>query len=146
LKQIKECGVYFFTDAIYVVAAARTIPGFCIDSEPIFRLERQSTPIELGEAIIAALNAFRLDVAPPDPRQTNTGPLLQKTRMRSWKELERRALLVAASMDGDAVRVTPTARDYKRGGYDYRPNLARECALDAVDVGTTTLRAVEDCS
>jgi hypothetical protein len=117
IKQIKRCGIYLLPEGIYVVGTARTVPGFCIESEPIFKLERKTSTVQLGEAVIAALKAFRIDVASPDPGSRNTSPLLARTHMRSWKQLERTALLVEISFDGDAVQVMPTSRDLDRGGY-----------------------------
>jgi hypothetical protein len=92
IRQIKRCGIYLFPEGIYVVGAARTVPGFCIQSEPIFKLERKTSTVQLGE-VIAALKAFRIDVASPDPGSRNTSPLWARTHMRSWKQLERTALL-----------------------------------------------------
>jgi hypothetical protein len=146
LKQIKRCGIYFFPDGIYVAATARTVSGFCIETEPIFKLERQTSTVQLGEAVISALKAFRIDVASPDPRSRNTSPLLARAHMRSWKQLERTAQLVEISLDGDAVHVMPTERDLDRGGYQHRPDFACQCRLKPEDIGVTSLRVLERCS
>jgi len=146
IKQIKRCGIYLLPDGIYVVGTARTVPGFCIESEPIFKLERKTSTVQLGEAVIAALKAFRIDVASPDPGSRNTSPLLARTHMRSWKQLERTALLVEISFDGDAVQVMPTTRDLDRGGYQHRPDFSCECGLKPEDIGATSFRVLECCS
>jgi len=146
LKRIKSCDVYFFPDAIYVVASARTVPGFEIDSEPVFKLDRQIPPPAVGDAIIAALNSFRIDVAPPDPRATKWSPLLIRAERKSWKQIEKVALHVTVSLDGATVRVMPTERDARRGGYAHRPDLACDCTLQPEDIGMTVLGALERCS
>jgi hypothetical protein len=83
LKRIKGCGVFFFPDAIYVVAAARTVPGFEIDSEPVFKLDRQCPPLSLGDAVLSALKAYRMDVAPPGPSGKNISPFFKQTGKKS---------------------------------------------------------------
>jgi hypothetical protein len=146
LKRIKGCGVFFFPDAIYVVAAARTVPGFEIDSEPVFKLDRQCPPLSLGDAVLSALKAYRMDVAPPGPSGKNISPFLKQTGKKSWKQLERIALHASISLDGATMHIIPTERDASRGGYTHRPDLASECTLDAQDIGTTLLRVFEQCS
>jgi len=146
IKRIKSCSVYFFPDVAYIVAAARTVPGFEIDAEPIFDVRREAAPSKLGDAIIAALNSYQLDVSPPDPRSKNVGPLLKRTGLKSWKQLEKKGLHVRVSLDGAAVRVMPTMRDPVRGGYEHKPDLAFECELVPADIGVATLQALERCS
>jgi len=146
LKRIKSCGVFFFPDAIYIVAAARTVPGFEIDSEPVFKLDRRSPPLCLGDAVLSALKAYRMDVAPPGPSSKNISPFLKQTGKKSWKQLEKTALHARVSLDGATMQIIPTERDARLGGYSHRPDLACECSLDAQDIGTTLLRALEQCS
>lgn len=66
--------------------------------------------------------------------------------MRSWKQLERTALLVEISFDGDAVQVMPTTRGIDRGGYQHRADFSCECGLKPEDIGATSLRVLECCS
>jgi hypothetical protein len=146
VKRIKSCGVYLFPDMIYVVASARTVPGFDIHSEPVFKMERGAQASVLGEKVIAALNAFRFDVPPPGPGSKDVGPLLKQTGLRSWKQLEARALHISVTLDGEIIRVIPTARDLRHGGYNFKPDLTCECVLDRQEIGTTLLQALEKCS
>jgi len=146
LKRIKSCGVFFFPDAIYVVAAARTVPGFEIDSEPVFKLDHRCPPVSLGDAVLSALKAYRMDVAPPGPSSKHMSPFLKQTRKKSWKQLEKVALHASVSLDGAAVQIIPTERDPRLGGYSHRPDLACESPLHAHDIGTTLLRVFEQCS
>lgn len=146
IKRIKSCGVFFLPEAIYVVAAARTIPGFEIDAEPVLKLDRQCPPSALGDTVAAALNSYRIDVAPPDPSSKNIGPLLKETGKKSWKQLERSALHARVMLNGTTIKVMPTERDARRGGYSHRPDLACECSLDTYDIGTTLLLVLERCS
>jgi len=116
LKRIKSCSVYLFPDMIYVVASARTVPGFDIHSEPVFKVERNVQPSVLGDRVVTALNAFQFDVPPPSPRSKDVGPLLKRTGLRSWKQLEARALHISVTLDGEIIQVIPTARDLRHGG------------------------------
>jgi hypothetical protein len=146
LKRIKSCGVFFFPDTIYVVAAARTVPGFEIDSEPVFKLDRQCPPVTLGDAVLCALKAHRIDVAPPGPSSKIMSPLLKQTGKKSWKQLEKYALHASVSLDGATMQIIPTERDTRVGGYSHRPDLACECSLGAQDIGATLLRVLGRCS
>jgi hypothetical protein len=146
IKRIRSCGVYFFPDAVYVVALARTVPGFEIHSEPVLKVNRDAGPACFGDAVVAALDSYRLDIDPPDPRSKNVGPLLKRTGLRSWKQLEKKAVHVSVSLDRGKVQVIPSMRDRQHGGYAYRPDLACECAPTPGEIGATMLRALECCS
>ena len=146
IKRIRSCSVYFFPDSVYVVALARTVPGFEIGSEPVLELNRDLTPSGLEDAVVAALNAYQVDVAPPDPRRKYNGPLLKRTGTRSWKQIEKTAALVVVSLDGNIIRAMPTIRNPRQQGYAHRPDLACECALTPAGIGATIMRALESCS
>ncbi len=146
LKQIKSCGVFFLSEAIFVVAAARTVPGFEIDSEPAFKLDRRTPPSKLGDVIVTALNSHRIDVLVPDTGSNQVSPLLEITGMKSWNELEHAATHVSIRLDQGIVRVIPTARDPRHGGYVHLPDQAFECADQPQDIGNTVLAMLERCS
>ena len=146
LKRIKSCGVFLSVDTIYVVAASRTVPGFEIDSEPVFKLDRHCPPPSLGNAVLDALKAYRMDVAPPGPSSKRMSPFLKQTGKKSWRQLEENTLHASVSLDGATIQIIPTERDARLGGYSHRPDLARECSLDDQDIGTTLLRIFEQCS
>lgn len=146
LKKIKSCGVFFVPDAIYVVSAARTIPGFCVDCEPVFKVSIEGSPSALGDAVLSALNAFRLDVPPPSPEETTFSPLLSCVGKKSWKEIERVARHVTVSLDENKVSVIPTERDPRNRGYMHRPDLSSQCIPDAGLIGVALLGVLEHCS
>lgn len=146
VKQIRTCSIFFFPDEIYVVPSARTAPGFTIDSEPVVKLDRASAPSVIGEAVVTALNSFRMDVPAPDPRSKTPSPLLRLTREKSWTAIEKIALHVTVSLDGDKVSVMPTEHDTSHGGYAHRPDVAADCTLDSAEIGAAALRALEHCS
>jgi hypothetical protein len=145
IKQIRSCSVYFIGEAVYVVASSRTIPGFVIDSEPILKIDPDGPPEALGSAVLNALDAFQFDVEPPNPRVRGKSPLLAKTRLRSWKQLERNAQYVMVHLDRN-IFVTPTIRDTEHGGYLHQPDLACGCSTDPQDIGRTLLKALALCT
>lgn len=144
IKRIKSCGVFLAGENVYVAASARTIPGFEIDSEPIVTLDRNSPPALLGDAVLAALDSFRFDVEPPDPRVQRQSPLLKQSGFRSWKQFEKSVLYVLVRLD-HSVFVTPTVREPRRG-YAHRPDLECECSTVAQDIGKTLLKAFALCT
>lgn len=146
LTRIKSCGVFFMRSTIYVVASARTIPGFEISVEPIFELNRSSPAADLGEAIISALNSYRMDMPPPSPRGVNRSLVLRSFNMKSWRQLERAALYIHVTLDDEIVGVMPATRDAKRGGYIHRPNEAAQCAFRSEEIGKTVFSILERCS
>lgn len=145
IKRIKTCGVFVVGEIVYVAASSRTIPGFEIDSEPILKVDRNGPLSALGNAVLTALDSFRSDVEPPDPRARRKSPLLGPTGFRSWKQFETNALHVRVHLDHN-IFVTPTARDTEHGGYLHRPDLECECSTEALDIGKTLLKALALCT
>jgi len=137
--------VFFLPKAIYVVASARTNPGFEISVEPAYELDRSSSSAHLGDSIVSALNSFQMDVPPPDPRSMNRSPILKTLKAKSWRQFEAAALHVIVILDGEKIEVTPTARDTARGGYTPRPDLTCECTFEAQRIAETVLGVLEHC-
>jgi hypothetical protein len=92
IRRIRSCCVFLFLDVVCVVAAPRTAPGSEIDCEPVFEINRGAVPSCLGDAVVAALKSYRLDVTPPDFRRETVSPLLKRTGLTSWRQLEKKAV------------------------------------------------------
>lgn len=85
--------------------------GICfeIDAEPIYKLNEDRSGLVTGTAVLQALQAYRVDVAPPGPDATaRSSPLLRIAGYKTWSQLERRSRNVFVVQDGDQARVIPT--------------------------------------
>jgi len=140
---MKNCGVYATESDVYVVSLARTIPGFELVSEPMFKARRDE-PSALGEAVLSALNAYKEGVAAPDPRAKIPSPFLKYSGFRSWKAVERSALHLSVRWNGPGVSIIPTVRD-EHAGYAHKPDLAVTSSPEPSAIGEALLKALALC-
>lgn len=145
VKGRKSCAVYFLPARICVIASARTLSGFEISVEPVFELDRASSHRELNTAVLSALRAFQTDVEPPDPRKKDSSPVLRHLKMKTWRQLEREALLVEVRQDRQKLWAMSTSRDKRLGGYKHLPDKIFESDGEE-QIGAASLLALRECS
>lgn len=138
---MQTCGVYATESDLFVVSMAKTVPGFELDVEPMFKTSRKDQAAAIGQLVVAALDSYREGVPAPDPRGKVPSPLLQFAGFRSWKALEKAALNVLISRNGARVTVVPTARQ-PRGGYAHKPDLAISATAEPGAIGQAVEKAL----
>ena len=138
---MQTCGVYATENDLFVVSMAKTVPGFELDVEPMYKTSRKDQAAAIGQLVVAALDAYREGVPAPDPRSKVPSPLLQFAGFRSWKALEKAALNLLISRNGARVTVMPTARQ-PRGGYAHKPDLAISATAEPGAIGHAVEQAL----
>jgi hypothetical protein len=141
---VKACGVYFRGDAVFVISSAKTVPGFLIDSQPMFKLGRGEPPAVWGEAVLRALDSFREGVPMETAPRTAGREFLDFTGFKSWSTFAGKALHLSIAYDGKEVMVIPTVRSH--GGFNHLPEQAVRCPPHPPAVGEALLEALGHCS
>jgi hypothetical protein len=88
-----------------------TTLGLGVAGEPMFNLEPSASPIELGDAILKSLTAWRDDVPHPETFKPITQAILRRARKRSWRQFARGSSLVGVLKDGGTFRAAPYKPD-----------------------------------
>jgi hypothetical protein len=124
-----------------VVSEQKNVFASLQTGDALARLDPTASPRELGQAVIAALAAYRENAPgqlyvrgvkrPPDP-------LLTFTRHRSWKALERDAQYFTVLAQGSTARVAPSIPN-KTGGFLHLPHQGIETALTPDEIGSAIL-------
>jgi len=139
---MKHAGVYVRDDAIYVVSSAKDVFGISHHGEWRVKLAQPVSAHELGDAILAALAAYRENIpgatyvrgAKPPPH-----PFLVFAGFKSWNAFEKgTTYLMVSETDGRAEIVPSTAGS--RGGYLHHPERAVHCPLNAEEIGSCLVR------
>ena len=141
---MKACGVYFRGDKVFVISLAKTVPGFLIDSRPMFKLGRDEPPAAWGQAVLDALDSFREGVPMEQAPRTAGREFLDFTGFKSWASFARGALHLSLAYDGREVTVIPTVRAH--GGFNHMPEQATRCPPQPQAVGEALLEALRLCS
>jgi hypothetical protein len=138
---MRSCGTYIRKDEIFIHASAKNTFGIHQTCEPFSRIAQPVSPQELGEKILAALDAYREGVPgelyvrgvkrPPDP-------FLAFTKARSWKQFERGTNYFLITADDSEVEIIPSTPAAK-GGFLHRPNDAARCPAQADKIGRALL-------
>jgi hypothetical protein len=138
---VRHASVYVRDDAIYVVSSAKNVFGISHHGEWRVRLAQPASARELGDAILAALAAYRDNIPgttyvrgaklPPHPFLLFAG-------FKSWKAFEKgTTYFMVAETEGRAEIVPSTAGS--KGGYLHHPDRAVHCPLNADEIGSRVL-------
>jgi hypothetical protein len=103
---MQRCEVYLRKGSVYVVSQSYTEYGIGVSVGPMFKADA-SNANEIGEAIVAALNASRENIPPPTDMKQIQKSLFQFTGAKNWADLLRTAAYVAVKRDGTRVTVVP---------------------------------------
>ena len=141
---MKACEVYFRGDTVFVNAMAKTVPGFLITSEPMFRLGREEQPAAWGQAVLKALESFRQGVPMPEAPRTANQEFLAFAGVKSWSAFARSALHLSLAYDGREVSVIPTTRAH--GGFDHLTDQAVRSLPEPQALGEALLEGLRLCS
>ncbi len=117
MTMTRRAGVYRTSDAILIHPVALTDAGVGVYVPPVFRLETDTPPAELGAAVRAALQ----EDPPPIPHPARDGwkpvtdRFLKAAGARSWRRLESGAVHCWIEATKGTVRFTPLANGGTRG-------------------------------
>lgn len=103
---MQSCGVFFRKSLVYVISQSFTTFEIAVSIGPMFKVET-TVPRDVGEAVVAALNASRSDVPQPDNMAQVQKELFRFTGSRNWSELVRTAAYVAVRRNDSTVTVEP---------------------------------------
>jgi hypothetical protein len=138
---MQSCGVFFRKNSFYVVSESFTTYGIGVSVGPMFKVETQE-PREVGEAVVAALNASRSGIPQPENMSQVQKELFRFTGARSWSDLAKGAQYAAVRRNDSTVTVEP----HKAGsGAAFVPDgAAILCASANVDdIGRCVLSAIK---
>ncbi len=108
---MQSCGVFFRKNSFYVVTESFTTYGIGVSAGPMFKVETQG-PREVGEAIVAALNASRSGIPNPDNMSEIQKELFRFTGARNWSDLVKSSRYAAVRRNDSMITVEP----HKTGG------------------------------
>jgi hypothetical protein len=133
---MSSCCIYFRKGSIEVVSESQTDAGFGVGIGPMFKLEA-ITPRDVGEAVIAALDASCDNVPYSIDLKPSQKELLRLTGARSWGDLTKTAICVGVRSDKSAVTVIP----HKSEGGSFLPGGAEIPGLadDVEEIGRAIL-------
>lgn len=138
MTAVPTVAVFVTDDAIFVISEKMTEMAR-VTVEPMRRLERDSTPDVVGQAVLEGLEAFRDTDDPPDPGGLQK--FLDFVGARAWKPFARSAINVSiAGLSRDTVGLSPARAD-SRGDYLYRDT--HECPREATAIGAMIESLVE---
>ncbi|HEY4252132.1 MAG TPA: hypothetical protein VGM87_13050 [Roseomonas sp.] len=127
-------------------AASRSVAGGWINWGDVF-IAIPESPADIGGKAITALRQSRIDV--PHPAQSEWGkvqaPILNAAGARSWTAFAKGTKAVMLELEGDSVRLEPTA-DYGRRGGTMLPDQAITCRFTEDVLGPALLRAFAICT
>ena len=141
-----SCDVFIRDKDILVASSARTIPGFDIIVDPVFKLARNEPATAVGKAVLEALRAYRVGVPAPGPDMGKMpNPLLKLAGCRSWGQLDRASINVLINLCADYVLAIPTHKELNRG-FSHLNELAVKCDLTARAIGDAVMNAASRCT
>lgn len=136
-KLIKKCEVYIKGEFIHAFPLLyyEHLCGLTT-SHPIFTISRSSSPSEIGEIVLSALQESKVGV-PDNHEYEFSQALFESTGFRSIESFRRKSSCFAINFDEAIISVIPCVGD----AYPYK--LSKECAANAEDIGRLLLQQAE---
>jgi hypothetical protein len=135
---MRHASVYVRDDVIYVVSSAKDVFGISHHGEWRVKLTQPVSTRELGDAILAALAAYRENI--PGTTYVRGARLpphsfLLFAGFKSWKAFEKGATYLMVSEKNGRAEIVPSIAAPK-GGYLHQPERAVHCPLIAEEIGS----------
>ena len=138
---MQSCGVFFRNDSFYVVSESFTTYGIGVSVGPMFKVEMKR-PREVGEAVVAALNASRSGIPQPENMSQVQKELFRFIGARNWSDLAKSARYTAVRRNDSIVTVEP--HQPGSGGAFVPEGAAMTCAgANVDDIGRGVLSALK---
>lgn len=135
------CEVYLRKGSVYVVSQSFTEFGIGVSVGPMFKVETKA-PRDVGEAVVAALNASRSAISQPSNLGQVQKELFRFTGAKGWSDLAKTATYANATRDGSTVAVTP--HKVGEGGAFVPDGPSIPCPTSSVEeIGRGVLKALK---
>lgn len=138
----KSVSIYERKGIVYVSASHQTQAGFWVDDEDVGVLSSPQ-PVDIVDAVRAALARSREGVPTPPPSADLSTPLLAAAGVASWNTFAKMAKYVGVRQDGDAVKVTPYKNLGGKDGFDPMQDKATSLPVGDSGLADTLVRALE---
>jgi len=143
---LKSCQVYVANEAIYVFPVSVSEFGIGLTCKPFFRLDRASSPIEMGRTVSEALTHSKEGIPHPRPEDLRSleKEMVAFTGRKTWGTFARSvrgAADVGFDVDGKAMVIIPYARG-ERNSFVPVNERAVSCSPDEQTVGTHILSKI----
>jgi hypothetical protein len=137
---MRGASVYVRDDYIYVVSSAKDVFGISQHGDWRVKLAQPVSTRELGDAILAALSAYRENVPGTTyvrgaKVRSQPHPFLLFAGFKSWKAFEKGATYFNVSEKNGRAEIIPSMAA-PRGGYLHQPERAVYCPLSAEEIGS----------
>jgi hypothetical protein len=138
---MQSCGIYLLKNTVFVISYSSEANGPLLPVGPMFKIE-STEPCEIGEAVVAALDASSADAprGPDAPRAERA--LIKFLGVKRWSDVIRTMTYAMAERQSDAI----TALGHRVGQYAglVRDGTSfRSSSRNAEDVGRVVLRALK---
>lgn len=100
------CEVYLHSGSIYIVSQSFDEFGIGLSIGPMFKVSCND-PVEIGNALISALDASRSEVQSPADFKAVQKDLYRFLDVKSWGELVRKARCVSVKRESSRILMTP---------------------------------------
>jgi len=136
---LKACEVLATDDATFVFSLSVTERGAAVANGPYFRLEAVVDPAILGETVLTAIAASRLQLPHPTDLKGVEKKLVEFTGYRSWRQLAHSVVgFAAVGLNGAEALIIPHEPGPRDSflGVDDR---SVRCPNDAMSIGQTLI-------
>jgi hypothetical protein len=138
---VQHCEVYLRKSSIYVVSESLTEFGIGVSVGPMFKVETM-LPKDVGEAVVAALNASRKGIPAPSNLAVVQKELFRFTGAKSWGDLAKTSTFASVSREGSTVTATPHKVGEASAFVPEGPGIP--CSSGSIeDVGRCVLKALK---
>lgn len=105
---MKRATVYRRGPALLVHPSSRTTDGVWILSEPCVRLPSDCSDVEMGNAVLSALEGSKSPVPHPSQWKRVLEPLLKAAGVEAWKTFAKSAVCVEVEAQDGQLEFIPT--------------------------------------
>lgn len=132
--------------ATSIETMSRTEHGLWMVDGPPITLSQDSSPLEIGEATLAALAKSRAVPHPESWAGLDDDPMLREAGVKSWRTFSRTAAVLEVKLDAEFV-MTPTRNDGPREGFTHlnEKNERLPASATAEVLGDAVVRALARC-
>jgi len=115
---MKRAAVYSRGNDVIIHASSQTTEGLWIHSEPYTRQSSDCSNVELGRAVLSALNCSKLFVPHPTQWAGRLNPLLNTAGVKSWSTFAKSAVCVEVEQEGADIGLVPTRNLGAKEGFE----------------------------
>jgi hypothetical protein len=114
---MKWANVYQRGDRFYFVPLSKIKNAFRIETGPIWEVST-TEPMEcIGRALRKAIEASRMDIAPPRDLMSNDNPLLKLAKVKSFATFAKGACLCSVQCSNGRICIEPTRNGGGKEGF-----------------------------